>query len=79
MDATDNMEDLADDIEVLQSFQEDVQAISGWNIMNKDNDEHLVLLQCSYLFSETARLWKKKLSGADKGSFHKINHLPLLN
>ena len=79
MDETANMEDLADDIEVLQSFQEDVQAISGWNIMNKDNDEHLVLLQCSYLFSETARLWKKKLSGADKGSFHKINHLPLLN
>jgi hypothetical protein len=76
MDATASMEDLADDIEVLQSFQEDVKAISGWNIMNKDNDEHLVLLQCSYLFSETARLWEKKLSGADTGSVHKIKPYP---
>jgi hypothetical protein len=62
-----SIENLAEDIEVLENFQEDIRAIAGWNILNKDNDDHLVLLQCSYLFGETARLWRKKLSGTDTG------------
>jgi hypothetical protein len=62
-----SMENLAEDIEVLENFQGDIRAIAGWNILNKDNDDHLVLLQCSYLFGETARLWRKKLSGIDTG------------
>ena len=65
--STTRMQDFADDIEVLENFREDVQAILGWNVLNKDNDEHLVLLQCSHLFNETARLWRKKLAGADTG------------
>jgi hypothetical protein len=65
--ASNSIENLADDIEILESFQEDVRAVSGWNILNKDNDDHLVLLQCSYLFSETARIWRNKLMGADTG------------
>ena len=65
--STTRMQDFADDIEILENFREDVQAIAGWNVLNKDNDEHLVLLQCSHLFNETARLWRKKLSGADTG------------
>jgi hypothetical protein len=64
---TTSMEELAEDIELLANFQEDIRAIAGWNILNKDNDDHLVLLQCSYLFGETARLWRKKLSGAETG------------
>jgi hypothetical protein len=65
--ATTSMEDLSEDIEVLDNFQEDIRAIAAWNILQKDNEEHLVLLQCSYLFGETTRLWKKKLSGVDTG------------
>ncbi len=64
---TTSMEELAEDIELLANFQEDIRAIAGWNILNKDNDDHLVLLQCSYLFGETTRLWRKKLSGAETG------------
>ncbi len=65
--AASSMEELAEDIEILENFQADVKAIADWNILNKDNDEHLILLQCSYLFSETIILWRKKLSGADTG------------
>lgn len=65
--ATTSIEDLSEDIEVLDNFQEDIRAIAAWNILQKDNEEHLVLLQCSYLFGETTRLWKKKLSGVDTG------------
>ncbi len=65
--AQSSKEDLAEDMEILENFQADVKAIAGWNILNKDNDEHLVLLQCSYLFGETVRLWRNKLSGADTG------------
>ena len=68
------VEDLAEDIEILENFQADVKAIVGWNILNKDNDEHLVLLQCSYLFGETARLWRKKISGADTGEKADVQH-----